>query len=112
MASSMMEDKKIVDKVLKGRSNSSSVWKHFGFYEVNGKVETTKAICKICYAAKPYSGGSTSNLNSHLNIFHAEIVGKVVTPQKNITSMFVKPKSMSKDSKEYKELTLAKLICS
>lgn len=102
----MAEQKKIVDKVIKGRSNASNVWKHFGFYEFNGKVDNTKAICKLCHASKPYTGGSTSNLNSHLNIFHSEIVSKGRdVPQKTIDTLFSKPKAMSKDSFEYKKMT-------
>ena len=66
------------------RSNASPVWAHFGFYEIDGKVDKTKAICKICKAEKPYSGGSTSNLNTHLAHYHPDVLGKKPQAQPEI----------------------------
>ena len=29
----------------------SAVWKYFGFLEVDGKVDKSKSVCKICFAS-------------------------------------------------------------
>ena len=99
-------EKKIVD-FKSSRSNASSVWKYFGFYECNGKLDKTKAICKICKAEKPYSGGSTSNLNTHLTNYHADVYGKKSVEQPTIVQKFgfVHQTPLSKDSKAYKDIT-------
>lgn len=47
----------------------SFVWKHFGFYKREGKLDKTKAICKICRTAVPYSS-ATTNLCTHLSRHH------------------------------------------
>ena len=98
--------KKLVD-FKSSRSNASPVWKYFGFYEIDGEVDKSKAICKICKAEKPYSGGSTSNLNTHLVYYHADVCGKKALDQPTITQKFgfVHQNPLSKDSKEYKEIT-------
>ena len=105
----MAENKrKIVDNH-SARSNASNVWKNFGFYlGSDNKPDKTKAICKLCFAEKPYVGGSTSNLRTHLNTYHAgqaREVEKKVEP--TIADHFERlaTKSMSKDSREYKAIT-------
>ena len=52
-------------------TNTSKVWKHFGFLNDGDKIKRTKTICKIC--VKPYKGGNTSNMAAHLNNFHNDL---------------------------------------
>ena len=47
----------------------SFVWKTFGFYKRGGKLDKTKAICKLCRTEVPYTS-STTNLKSHLERHH------------------------------------------
>ena len=104
----MAENKKIVDNI-SARSNASQVWKNFGFYlDSNNKPDKSKAVCKICFAEKPYVGGSTSNLRTHLNTYHSnEVKGSQPKSEPTITQHFEKlaTKSMSKDSREFKTIT-------
>ena len=48
----MDENKKIVSNP----SGKSSVWKIFGFYEVEKKVMKEKVVCKLCHAEYKYFG--------------------------------------------------------
>ena len=48
-----------------GSHLKSFVWKTFGFYKRGGKLDKTKAICKLCRTEVPYTS-STTNLKSHL----------------------------------------------
>ena len=104
----MAEKKKIVDNV-SARSNASQVWKNFGFYlDSNNKPDKSKAVCKICFAEKPYVGGSTSNLRTHLNTYHSnEVKASQPKSEPSITQHFEKlsTKAMSKDSREFKAIT-------
>ena len=52
-----------------GPNLKSYVWKHFGFYKRDGKLDKMKAICKICRTVVPYSS-STTNLGTHLSRHH------------------------------------------
>ncbi len=48
----------------------SSIWKHFGFYVVDGKVTNKdKAVCWLCKRQLSYSS-TTTNLRAHLLTFH------------------------------------------
>ena len=40
----------------KSKSKSSFVWEHFGFYKINGVLDKTRSICKICTKDYAYSG--------------------------------------------------------
>ena len=40
----------------KSKGKSSFVWEHFGFYKVNGVLDRTRSICKICKKDYAYSG--------------------------------------------------------
>ena len=101
----MASEKKIVDNK-SSRSNASSVWKYFGFFEIDGKIDKSKAVCKICKAEKPYNGGSTSNLNVHLNNYHGDVVAKKSTQPTIVQKFgFVHQNPLSKDSVEYKKIT-------
>ena len=51
----------------------SDVWKHFGFYKRDGKLDKTKAICKVCRTAVPYSS-ATTNLGTHLSRHKIELI--------------------------------------
>jgi hypothetical protein len=42
----------------------SAVWKNFGFPQVDGKVDKSKSVCKICFASVSYKTGTTSNMNN------------------------------------------------
>ena len=111
--------RKIVDNI-SARTNASDVWKKFGFYlGDNGKPDKSKAICKICYAEKPYVGRSTSNLRTHLNTYHMGSLKPAASENKaepSILNHFEKwaGKAMPKDSREYKNITgkIADWLCS
>ncbi|XP_037629812.1 E3 SUMO-protein ligase ZBED1-like [Sebastes umbrosus] len=48
----------------------SSVWKHFGFYTIDGKVANKdKAVCRLCAKQLSYST-TTTNLRTHLLACH------------------------------------------
>lgn len=48
----------------------SQVWESFGFYmEDTGKLDRSKAICRICRKAVSYSG-NTTNLHNHVSHHH------------------------------------------
>ena len=51
----------------------SQVWKHFGFYAVEGngplKIDKEYTICKICETAIKFTGGTTNQLN-HIDKKH------------------------------------------
>lgn len=51
----------------------ASLWKHFGFYEVEGEKTLNKGhtICKLCQAKLKYFGNIT-NMTNHITRFHPE----------------------------------------
>ena len=52
-------------------NRSSSVWKQFGLMKGStGKLDKTKAVCKLC-DQKISAGGGMSNLKNHLKSKHA-----------------------------------------
>ena len=38
----------------------SEVWANFGFYELDGKLEKTHAVCKVCHTKIRYFGNTTN----------------------------------------------------
>ncbi|KAL5012066.1 hypothetical protein ScPMuIL_010617 [Solemya velum] len=50
---------------------TSVVWDNFGFFDEDGVIDKTKAVCKICYMAYKYKG-NTSCLLQHLSRKHPE----------------------------------------
>ena len=53
----------------------SQVWNCFGFYmDDNGKLDRTKAICRMCFRAIAYSG-NTTNLHNHVSHHHPQAYG-------------------------------------
>ena len=38
----------------------SDVWANFGFYELDGKLEKTHAVCKVCHTKIRYFGNKTN----------------------------------------------------
>ncbi|CAM4722270.1 unnamed protein product [Leuciscus chuanchicus] len=65
-----MSDAEIIYSPL---SFKSKVWKHYGFYKKDGRLDKTDAICKMCRASVKYTG-STTNLISHLKRRHGVVV--------------------------------------
>lgn len=53
-------------------SLKAAVWQHFGFYEVEGKMDKTYTVCKVCGSKIKYFG-NTTNLRNHIDRFHAEL---------------------------------------
>ena len=49
----------------------ASVWKHFGFYDVDGKKDLDKShtTCKLCQTKLKYFGNMTNMIN-HITHFH------------------------------------------
>ncbi|XP_051964154.1 zinc finger BED domain-containing protein 4-like [Xyrauchen texanus] len=62
-----------VEKMYPPLSFKSKVWKHYGFYKKDGRLDKTDAICKLCRASVKYTG-STTNLISHLKRRHGVVV--------------------------------------
>ena len=53
----------------------SQVWNCFGFYmEDSGKLDRSKAICRMCFRAIAYSG-NTTNLHNHVSHHHPQAYG-------------------------------------
>lgn len=48
------------------------IWRYFGFYEVDGKVDRSYAICRKC-CAKIKHVGNTSNFTRHLARWHPDL---------------------------------------
>ena len=56
-------------------SLKAAIWQHFGFYEIDGKMDKTYTICKVCRSKIKYFG-NTTNLHSHISRHHSELGGK------------------------------------
>lgn len=54
-----------VDEIHSAPHLKSKVWKSFGFFKKNGKLDKSQAVCKLCRATIKYTG-STTNLSNHL----------------------------------------------
>ena len=44
----------------------SKVWKSFGFFKKDGKLEKSQAVCKLCRAIIKYTGSTTNLVSNHL----------------------------------------------
>ncbi len=55
-------------------SARASIWKNFGFYQLQGKKELDKtyAVCKLCRAKVKYFA-NTTNLRTHIERHHPEV---------------------------------------
>ena len=60
-------------------SLKAPVWQHFGFYEVDGKLDKTYTVCKECRSLIKYFG-NTTNLRNHILRFHSELGEKQPGP--------------------------------
>ncbi|XP_060780368.1 E3 SUMO-protein ligase ZBED1-like [Neoarius graeffei] len=59
----------------------ADIWAHFGFYEVDGKVDKTYVVCKQCHT-KIKHVGNTTNFTNHITRWHPELAtGSKTTPQ-------------------------------
>ncbi|KAL1247684.1 hypothetical protein QQF64_023060 [Cirrhinus molitorella] len=56
----------------------ADIWAHFGFYEVNGKLDKSYAVCKICHT-KIKHVGSTTNFTNHVDRWHPELASTTAT---------------------------------
>ena len=56
----------------------ADIWTHFGFYSVDGKLDKTHAVCKIC-GAKIKNHGNTTNVKNHVLRFHREVFASTTT---------------------------------
>ena len=67
------------------------IWAHFGFYEVNGKLDKTYT-CKTCHT-KIKHVGNTTNFTNHVDRWHPELASttnqKVHTSQPRIDKSLV-----------------------
>ena len=111
-----LKNKEIIDYDGPQRTNTSKVWKHFGFVKEGEIISRTTTTCKICKAVKPYKGGNTSNMAAHLNNFHSDIFNApkegIPKVQTNLTSFLGSSKPYPKDGKMHQDLTqcMAELI--
>ena len=58
----------------------AAVWQHFGFYEVEGKLDKTYTVCKVCGTKIKYFG-NTTNLRNHISRYHSELEEKRPVPE-------------------------------
>ena len=58
----------------------ATIWKHFGFYSVDGKVDHSRAVCKKCRATIKHVG-NTTNFSNHLTRWHPELAATNTPPQ-------------------------------
>ena len=67
----------VSDKLIRPAPASlkAAIWQHFGFYEVDGKMDKTYAVCKVCRSQIKYFG-NTTNLRNHISRYHSELGGK------------------------------------
>lgn len=49
----------------------ADIWAHFGFYEVNGTLDTSYAVCKICHT-KIKHVGNTANFTNHVDHWYPD----------------------------------------
>ena len=56
-------------------SLKAAIWQHFGFYEVEGKMDKTYTVCKVCGIQIKYFR-NTKNLRSHISRYHPELTEK------------------------------------
>ncbi len=59
-------------KIVDNTGVKSDVWKHYGLPVVDGKIDKTVAVCKLCNADVKRQS-NTSNLRHHLNKWHPVI---------------------------------------
>ena len=48
----MAKEEELGSRVLKDapKTLKADIWQHFGFYEVDGKLDKAHAVCKTCHA--------------------------------------------------------------
>ena len=64
----------------------SKVWTVFGFYKKEGKLDRSRAVCKLCRASLTYTG-STTNLDQHARRRHGqEYIGETRTNEQERTA--------------------------
>ncbi|XP_039661199.1 E3 SUMO-protein ligase ZBED1-like [Perca fluviatilis] len=56
----------------------ADIWAHFGFYEVDGKLDKTYAVCKTCHT-KIKHVGNTTNFTNHVDRWHPELASTTTT---------------------------------
>lgn len=104
-------------ELVKKPNASAAVWEHFGFLP-NDKGEPanpTEAIYSICHKKVCARDGNTSNLHSHLRVYHPATYQTVRSTLKNvnqpnqpkIAGSFAKATKYKKDSLRWKECTIS-----
>ena len=53
-------------------SLKTTVWQHFEFYEVKGRIDKTYTVCNVC-GTQLKNFGSTTHLRNHLVPYHPEL---------------------------------------
>ena len=104
-----------VESLISPKGKSSVVWKHFGF--PRGAQDGSKATCKICGAQVERAGG-TSNLKSHLRIWHRtvhdQLFDQPLSSTQSTLDPYVKKVSMlPPNSERAQKLTrrIAEMVC-
>ena len=94
----------------------SKVWKTFGFFKKEGKLDKSEAVCKICRAAIKYTG-STTNLSTNISRRHASDVeldastastssSTSITPDYRNITQFLTQSQLSYNSARAKSITM------
>ena len=101
------QNKKIYDFPGKAKS---SVWKHFGFYTLEGEgplqLDKEHAICKICETAIKFTG-NTTNQQNHLDKKHGTFVAQnpSTTRQPTLSQCYQAQTKLNFHSQKAMELT-------
>lgn len=97
------------------KGKSSVVWKYFGFPK--GVQDGSKATCKICGVQVERAGG-TSNLKSHLRIWHWTVHDQLFdqplsSTQGTLDSYIKKVDKLPPNSERAQKLTrqIAEMVC-
>nr|XP_054590993.1 E3 SUMO-protein ligase ZBED1-like [Nothobranchius furzeri] len=63
----------------------SDVWTNFGFYELDGKLDKTHTVCKVCHTKLKYFG-NTTNMSKHFERFHPARTSSAIATKTASTS--------------------------
>ena len=85
-------------------SLKAAIWQHFGFYEFDGKMDKTYAVCKMCRSQIKYFR-NTANLRNHISRYHSEFGEKRPIPdgsQRTIEQAVAQlPPNSDRDNRNY-----------
>ncbi|XP_051806493.1 E3 SUMO-protein ligase ZBED1-like [Acanthochromis polyacanthus] len=105
----MAQEELVENRVLKDAPQTfkADIWQHFGFYEVDGKLDKTHAVCKTCHA-KIKHVSNTTNYKNHVDRWHPELNSKAKTVEPSQLKIYESLTSvLSPTSERAKRITRA-----